>query len=501
MTEKRVLIAAAISVAFMAVYGQWLSQRYPQTTRSQPPALAAPAQPVLMSEVALDEEPVVRLDGEGVTLELGERSGAIRRAILQDFLDHEKKDRAHFGSQAPVFRVLLPDPSATWTLVDHDDRSANFRAEANGKQYNISYTCCDPKYVVNIDLQGDFSESKIVTTWARADEMSGGQNVLEAVTITRASAEAAPKYKKMGPAGKTTRNVPRGTFQLTLSERYFCQSLKFSTPVQAAIVPAPPLTIQASATLPPGANQLSAQLYIGPRDFFYLRGAGFHEAFKVGILGQIGLIMLWIISSLAGVTKSYGAAVILFAAGITSLMAPFTLMGYRSMKRMQELKPQMDAITAKHKNDPQRANKEVFALYREHKVSPMSGCLPMLLQLPIFIALFQAMSHFIKLRGESFLWIKDLSLPDRLFVLPFSIPLLGNEVNLLPIIMAGAMYLQSKLTQSSMPSAESNPSAKLMQGPMMSVIFGFMFYHFPSGLVLYWLFNSLTSMAWYRLAK
>jgi len=170
------------------------------------------------------------------------------------------------------------------------------------------------------------------------------------------------------------------------------------------------------------------------------------------------------------------------------------------MKKMQQLKPEMDKITARHKDDPQKANKEVFALYKQHRVSPLSGCLPMLLQMPLFIALFAAITHFVELRGKSFLWIKDLSLPDRLWHLPTSIPLIGSDLNVLPIIMAFAMFVQTKMSQQNLSTSDQK-TASLMSGPLMSVMFGVMFYQFPAGLVLYWLTNSLMSMAWYRFAK
>ena len=191
----------------------------------------------------------------------------------------------------------------------------------------------------------------------------------------------------------------------------------------------------------------------------------------------------------------------LFSALITCAMAPFTLIGFKSMRKMQELKPQIDRIMAQHKGNSATANREVFALYKQHRISPLSGCLPMFLQMPIFIALFQAISHFIELRGQRFLWIKDLSMPDRLSQLPVSLPILGNDLNLLPIVMAVAMYAQTKASQGKSGQSTQDPTAKILSGPMMSVIFGIMFYQFPSGLVLYWLTNSVMSLVWYRMAK
>ena len=250
-----------------------------------------------------------------------------------------------------------------------------------------------------------------------------------------------------------------------------------------------------------GRISYAVDLYLGPRDYFYLDRARFAQAIPVGAIGQIGLVFLMFLSWIGKLTGNYGVAIILFSCLVSCSTAPFTLMSLKSMKKMQELKPQIDRITAANKEDPTRTNKEVFALYKQHRVNPLSGCLPMLLQMPIFIALFQAISHFIELRGKSFLWVRDLSLPDRLAKLPISLPVLGSDLNLLPLIMAAAMYVQTKTSQGSMASTQANPTAKMMSGPMMSVVFGIMFYQFPSGLVLYWLTNSLMSMAWYRLVK
>jgi YidC/Oxa1 family membrane protein insertase len=164
------------------------------------------------------------------------------------------------------------------------------------------------------------------------------------------------------------------------------------------------------------------------------------------------------------------------------------------MKKLQELQPKLEQIKQKHAKDPQKVNQAMLELFREHKVSPLGGCLPMLLQLPIFFALWSAITHVIELRGEKFLWIKDLSLPDRLAKLPG-----GIDLNILPILVAIVMYLQTKSSQSSL--APQSPNMKLLQGPFMPILFGVMFYGVPSGLVLYWFTNSVFSLAIYRLAK
>jgi YidC/Oxa1 family membrane protein insertase len=161
----------------------------------------------------------------------------------------------------------------------------------------------------------------------------------------------------------------------------------------------------------------------------------------------------------------------------------------QSMKEMQKLQPKIEELRKKYQNDPQRLNTEQMKLYKEHGVNPMGGCLPLLLQMPILIALFTVFRTTIELRHAPFIWwITDLSAPDTIYTLPFSIPIYGQHVNVLPIIMALSTILQQKMTSSS----STNPQQKMMTY-MMPIMFFFMFNQFPSGLNLYYtLFNLLT---------
>ena len=147
------------------------------------------------------------------------------------------------------------------------------------------------------------------------------------------------------------------------------------------------------------------------------------------------------------------------------------------------------AMKEKHKNDPQKQQQEMMALYKEHKINPMGGCLPMLIQIPVFFALFVVLRGAIELRFSSFLWISDLSTPENLFadVLPIGL-------NILPLFMGVTMWLQQKMTPTSDPQQQ-----KMMM--MMPVLFTFMFYSFPSGLSLYWSVNQvmmIVQLAWMK---
>lgn len=157
------------------------------------------------------------------------------------------------------------------------------------------------------------------------------------------------------------------------------------------------------------------------------------------------------------------------------------------MKEMQALQPHIEELRKLHKDNPQKLNKEIMELYRTHKVNPMGGCLPLVLQMPIFFALYQALMRTVALRGAKFLWIKDLSAPDRLFLLPFSLPVLGNEINILPLVMTVGMFIQQKFSS---PASTSNSSEQRMMLIIFPIMFGLIFYRMPAGLVLYWFINS-----------
>jgi YidC/Oxa1 family membrane protein insertase len=163
------------------------------------------------------------------------------------------------------------------------------------------------------------------------------------------------------------------------------------------------------------------------------------------------------------------------------------------MKKMQTLQPEIEKLRSQYKDQPQKLNKEIMEMYRQNKVNPFSGCLPMFLQIPVFFALYQTLMRTIELKGASFLWIKDLSETDKLFILPKSLPIIGNEINILPIVMIVAMFLQQKLSMKSAGSSTIQEQQKMMMF-MMPVLFGFLFYHFPSGLTLYWVSYTILSI-------
>ena len=211
-----------------------------------------------------------------------------------------------------------------------------------------------------------------------------------------------------------------------------------------------------------------------------VRGKGFW----VGLSDLLLLLLRW----LFGIFKNYGIAVIGLALTVNLFLYPLTFKSLKSMKEMQALQPLVEKIRNDYKDNPDKLNREVMELYKKHKVNPAGGCLPMMLQMPVFFSLYGVLMRAIELRGARFLWIKDLSAPDALIIFSSKLPFIGNSFNLLPIVMVVLSFLQQKMTSGGQASEQQK--AMLI---MMPIFLGFIFYSFPSGLVLYFLTNSLFS--------
>jgi len=253
-------------------------------------------------------------------------------------------------------------------------------------------------------------------------------------------------------------------------------------------------------------ESLSFICYFGPEKLSILKKFDYsfekiRKYYRFGLFDTIAKFIHSIMDLMYNIVPNWGVCILLISVVIYFSMYPLTKRSMVSMKRMQSMQPMVNALKEKYKNNPQKMNEEMMKIYKENKINPLGGCLPMLLQMPVFIGLYQVLWRSVSLKGAGFLWIKDLSAPDRLFVFPptwpQNIPIIGNEINILPLIMMIVMYFQQKLSTQNMTAADP---AQLAQQKMMSRIFplflGFIFYKFASGLTLYftmfYLFSTFT---------
>ena len=231
------------------------------------------------------------------------------------------------------------------------------------------------------------------------------------------------------------------------------------------------------------------RMYLGPKKLQVLQSTGDNLARAVdfGWFDVIAKPMLWLLNFFHTYVGNYGVAIILLTLLIKLAFWPITQKGMMSMKNMQKLQPKIAKLREKFKDDPARMNQEMMSLYKTYKVNPLGGCLPMLIQIPFFFALYRVLMAAIELRHAPFmLWINDLSAPDRLWI-GFNIPYLQG-LPILTLLMGASMYLQQKMT----PTTVDPTQARIMQ--FLPVVFTFMFINFASGLVLYWLVNNLLSI-------
>jgi YidC/Oxa1 family membrane protein insertase len=236
--------------------------------------------------------------------------------------------------------------------------------------------------------------------------------------------------------------------------------------------------------------------YVGPKEVSSIAPLGQQkkEVMDFGMLRWFCEILLWSLNKLYWMIPNYGIAIILLTLIVRIIFWPLTHKGTESMKRMQELQPQLKELQAKYKDKPQKLQQETMALYRDNKVNPLGGCLPMLIQIPVFFALFNVLRSAVELRYAPFLWVGDLSSPENLLVGISPLP-----INLLPILMTVTQIWQQKLTP-----AVGDPAQQKMMMWMMPIMMLMFLYSMPSALVLYWTANQvmmIIQLYWQRRMK
>lgn len=265
-----------------------------------------------------------------------------------------------------------------------------------------------------------------------------------------------------------------------------------------------------------GYQNFHSTIFVGPQDYKLLKSyksdfvgimnfkiGGFMDILTFGMTDIISKIIINTLNFLHGIVPNWGVCIVFLGILIFGITYPLTLKSMASMKKMQSLQPEINKIREQNKNSPQKMNKEMMELYKKHRFNPFSGCLPMFLQMPIFVALYQVLWRSFSFKGAGFLWIKDLSEPDRLFLLPYSLPFFGNEINALPFLVMVLMFLQQKFSMKTMVVADPNQvTQQKIMARVVPVMIGVLFYKVASGLALYFsTFYLLSTMMQWKISK
>ncbi|MBW1849615.1 MAG: membrane protein insertase YidC [Deltaproteobacteria bacterium] len=321
------------------------------------------------------------------------------------------------------------------------------------------------------------------------------------------SAMIGDSIEKVKPKKVKDKNIFSGDLKwIAIQDRYFISSIIPKEPVDATMKATMKLDIDENGVLmnryvsnemviQPGNEKLfEYELYFGPKSIQVLKGVGHNldRAVDFGWFDFLAKPCLWIMNLLYSVIPNYGVAIIILTIFTKIILWPLGTKSYKSMNAMKKLQPLMTEIREKFKDDKKKMNEELMGLYKTYKINPLGGCLPMVVQMPVFFALYRMLYGAIELRHAPFFgWINDLSAPDRLFDFGFSIPFMEPPygIPVLTIIMGASMLLSQKMQ----PPAGDPAQAKMMM--LMPVVFTFIFINFSSGLVLYWLVNNILSIA------
>ncbi|MGQ9806230.1 MAG: membrane protein insertase YidC [Chlorobiales bacterium] len=382
-----------------------------------------------------------------------------------------------------------------------------------GKKIEITYTFTGDLYRIDfqtnlVGLSDVVQNGEYQVVWSggiahseknKLDEsMRSCAHAMQAGELLKLDAEKAGETKKENPDGKTK--------WVSVQSKYFIAAIIAENESKGAYLQGyrntddeklvfEDYTVALREDLPFKQNEVKGNfaLYVGPLDYDLLKDndVGLERAIDFGWEWLTRPFAEWLIvpvfNFLNKFITNYGIIIIIFAFLIKLVTYPLTSASTNSMKKMATLQPQIQAVQEKYKNDPAKLQTELSKIYKEAGVNPLSGCLPVLLQMPLLIAMYNVFSASIQLRQESFLWADDLSAPDAVIHFPFSIPLYGDHIAIYPILMAISIYIQQKITpQQSGPAAEQMKVLTYIF-PIMMLLF---FNNLPAGLGLYYfMFN------------
>jgi YidC/Oxa1 family membrane protein insertase len=506
--QRRLLLVVVISLVILVSYNELVLKRYRHprpaaapgaTAESLPPTEAEGSAPKPSSDLTAPS------DGQGLIVVETDLVRAIITPVgarLKElYLKHYRRTvdpgsdmlnlvddgkilplTLQLGAKGSDAAILYKADRAGLELVGSDRGEITFTGETAGVRLEKRFIFTGDNYLFLVETKVSGSEAPqsvgLVVTPMPLDLASSRVHevaiALEGHSLIQESASDLPKKPQDLKASAW------GGFGV----QYFLAA--------AVPVPAPsPSTMTAVDGLPivridnPVAQGESKfAVFMGPKapDILARAGLGLDRALDFGWFWFVAIPLLQGMKWLHTVTGNYGVSIILLTTLVKVATIPLTRTTFRNMREMQRIQPQIQKLRERFKDDQVALQKETMELYRRHHVNPLSGCLPMVLQLPIFVGLYNALQHAIELRHAPFaLWINDLSAPDRLMVGGFGIPVLT-------ILMGISMFAQQWFTPQ-----QGDPAQQRMM-MIMPLIFTFMFINFPAGLVLYWLVNNVLTI-------
>ena len=524
--EKRLIVAVILSIGVLYAYSFFFPQPKPQpnlpaakqgeqATVSGTPAQGGaaqavpPAQPVGNLPLAVANARDITVDTDFYTAVFSTQGAALRQLTLKKYHETPAKNSKNIvlvDESAPARYALLSDSNefgiSPATLFSVSGADLKLTSLSKGRLEFSTVTRQGVEFRKIYSFSGDAYRITLTEQVKNngAAKLDGTLHLLQNDRVVPFK-KGEGRYEVYGPSTlaedkvntdkldnllKAPVQYDKGVVWTAFADKYFVDavigekgsiaSVRLARPGTDAMltdITSPPLAMAAGQSA-----SLDYSLYFGPKDLDVLKAQGsrLEEVINYGWFAPVSKPLIFALKFLYRYTGNYGFAIIIITVILKMLFFPLTHKSYKSMKEMQKLQPKMAELKEKFKNDRDAMNKAVMELYKTHKVNPMGGCLPMIVQIPVFFGLYRALMYSIELRHAPFmLWITDLSAKDPYYVTP--------------IIMGVTMFIQQRMTPSNMDPVQ----AKMMLA--LPVVFTFMFLNFPSGLVVYWLVNNVLTIA------
>lgn len=555
--DKRSLLAIVLSLVILIGYQELISYLYPPPPPQEPPVPSAPSSvtppntPETLSSqspgvppAVLSTRPAAQPEEQEITVEnavyravLSSRGARLKSLILKDYPgdpgEHSpprEMIRQGLGNTAPLEVRLegdgrsLDDTGVIYALEDapgqgpivltvgKEERTIRFYGSlADGTPIAKVFAFAADSYGIQLDVQvgqapPDISALSLVWTEnlnpSQTDDFytTYGPVALVGRKFVYKGASGLDEPESLGPGQVRWAGFSDSYFLAAMmppdGEGYRCVFRRVNNTARTILILpwAGKMRREDEASL----ASVSYTLYIGPKETQALNAVdpAFDRAIDFGWFHFIARPLISLLRLSHSLTGNYGLDIILLTVLVKLVFFPLSNKSFQSMAAMKKLQPQMERLRERYKDDRQKLNRETMELYKRNKVNPLGGCLPMVVQFPVFIGLYQGLMYAIELRQAPFFgWITDLSSPDRLgsLAIPFVDP---PGLPILTLFMGGSMLLQQWMT----PMTTGDPLQQKMM-MLMPVIFTVMFVNFPSGLVLYWLVNNVLSIAqqyWYN---
>lgn len=503
--DKKTLIAIGISLVVLLVWQVYFTPVPPKvpehdnftiaatenaTTTPMPVAADNASSPInkVLNEKLPTEKIVqpVSFKNDKIEIFFDPTTGDVRKASILGWKD-EEDDYVTFNKNGGYNygRIITPIASGYTQDVKNIDNGKviSYTSSVGDLVVMKEYTLVNGSYLV--DTKVKISNAGNVSLNVPIQVKVGpnlGDGFEDSKYIFEGAVISSQKKTERVKADKTSTEELATPFWAGYTSKYFLMAAAGGNFQKALIAPemgGEVASMETAIIINPGdrASQ-DFQFYVGPKEYKGLKslGLGLQSSIDFGWFYFLAIPMLQIMLMLYGFVHNYGVAIIILTIIIKVITLPLTMKGMKSMKAMSKLQPEMVAIKEKFKGDPQKMNVATMELYKKNKVNPMSGCLPLLIQIPIFFALYKALLLSIELKDAPFFgWITDLSAKDPYYITP--------------IIMGISMFIQQKMT----PSTADPMQQKIFL--IMPIVFTFLFLNFPSGLVIYWLTNNLLSIA------